>query len=79
MSFKKKSIKWDEGKETLLGSGCKGTLVFRGHYGSTPVAVKRILQQNATLEGERELEALYNLKHDRVVQLFHVERDQTFL
>lgn len=72
-----KSIKWDE--TDILGRGCQGTVVFRGHFNSKPVAVKRILLTNIQLV-KRELDALLDCSgHPHILQLFHVEQDTEFL
>lgn len=67
---------WD--KEELLGKGCQGTVVYGGHFGNTPVAVKRILIANEDLI-QRELNALKECRHPRIVQLYDVTYEEQFL
>ena len=71
-----KSLKWDE--SDILGHGSDGTVVFSGHFNGRPVAVKRVLLTNTQLVA-RELEALYQCSHPRIVQLLYVEKDEPFL
>lgn len=83
-SLKRKSskkIKVDEIVEQaiVLGRGCQGTIVFKGHYDGREVAVKRIQMQNAQTEAGREWEALLSCQHHRVLKLYKVEVDHNFM
>ena len=71
-----KSIKWDE--KDILGRGCMGTVVFRGHFNLQQVAVKRIQITNVQ-HIERELKTLQDCGHPRVLRLLHFEKDDQFL
>jgi len=64
--------------KTVIGRGGFG-FIFKGFLGPTrkPVAVKRVMLED--VEGsEREEEALRNLKHPNVVELYHVKSDSSF-
>jgi serine/threonine-protein kinase/endoribonuclease IRE1 len=67
-----------ECSKNQLGRGAFG-IVFEGSMGPNhiPVAVKRL--QLVDIEvSEIEEEALRNLKHSNVVQLYHVKSDSDF-
>lgn len=78
-----KRIKVDEssGKAQFLGRGCHGTIVFKGRYDGREVAVKRIQIWNAQIETgrEKELQALISCQHPNVLQLYKVEKDNSFM
>ncbi len=62
----------------ILGEGMYG-IVFDGFWGPNrkPVAVKR-LQLLHLESNEKEEEALRNLKHPYVIQIYHAENDKDF-
>jgi serine/threonine protein kinase len=61
----------------ILGRGGFG-IVFDGFWGPNriPVAVKRL--QLLHLDSKKEEEALRNLKHPNVIQIYHAEDDKDF-
>lgn len=62
---------------TILGKGGFAD-VFRGTYKGSTVAIKRVLQTSASLDSEREKEALTQLDHPNVIRLLHEEEDVNF-
>jgi serine/threonine-protein kinase/endoribonuclease IRE1 len=63
-------------REQILGKGRFG-IVYMGSWNRMPVAIKRI--QLVHLDSsEKEEEALRNLKHPNVIQIYHAENDTDF-
>ncbi|EFX83036.1 hypothetical protein DAPPUDRAFT_101008 [Daphnia pulex] len=63
-------------REQILGKGGFGT-VYMGSWNRMPVAIKRI--QLVHLDSsEKEEEALRNLKHPNVIQIYQAENDDDF-
>jgi len=62
---------------TILGKGGFAD-VFRGTYNGSPVAIKRVLQTSASLDSEREREALTQLDHPNIINLLHEDEDINF-
>uniref|UniRef100_A0A673KU05 Serine/threonine-protein kinase/endoribonuclease IRE1 n=1 Tax=Sinocyclocheilus rhinocerous TaxID=307959 RepID=A0A673KU05_9TELE len=62
----------------VLGHGTEGTFVFRGHFDSRRVAVKRILPECVEF-AEREVQLLRESdEHPNVIRYFCTERDRQF-
>ncbi len=65
-------------RKDIIGCGRYG-VVFRGRFSGRDVAVKRIQLLDANNESNsRELPNLRQLKHDNIVELFHVEDNDDF-
>jgi len=65
-------IEW----ESVLGRGFQ-SVVYKGFYNGTPVAVKRIIS-SATIEASREEKALLTLNHPNVIKLLGVHQEVHF-
>jgi serine/threonine protein kinase len=59
----------------ILGKG-GFAIVYKGALKGMPVAVKRI--ENDRLENNREENALIQLNHPNVIQLFHIKSGDIF-
>lgn len=65
--------------QQLLGRGCHGTCVFRGHFDDRPVAVKRILPDCYSL-ADREVDLLRRAdQHPNVIRYYCKEADSQFI
>ncbi|KAL3837576.1 hypothetical protein ACJMK2_022924, partial [Sinanodonta woodiana] len=65
--------------ESLLGSGCYGTNVYKGSFDGRDVAVKQLLKQNFSL-AEREIKLLRESDHhENIIRYFMNEQDVNFL
>jgi hypothetical protein len=65
-------------RQDIIGQGRYG-VVFRGNFSGQDVAVKRIQLMDANNESNsRELLNLCQLKHDNIVEFFHVEDNDDF-
>uniref|UniRef100_A0A803K5E8 Serine/threonine-protein kinase/endoribonuclease IRE1 n=2 Tax=Xenopus tropicalis TaxID=8364 RepID=A0A803K5E8_XENTR len=62
----------------VLGHGAEGTIVYRGHFDSRDVAVKRILPECFSF-ADREVQLLRESdEHPNVIRYFCTERDRQF-